>query len=95
MEPKVTRYIAAIVTKTREWPTLAYGASPRGSVNIFLAARTLAACRGRDFVTPSDVKEVAPQVLRHRIRLQSEAELEGVTADDVIQQVLESVPVPR
>jgi len=95
VEPKVTDYIAAIVAKTRGWPTLAYGASPRGSVNLCVAARTLAACHGRDFVTPSDVKEVAPWVLRHRLRVQSEAEIEGVTADDVIRQILEVIPVPR
>jgi MoxR-like ATPase len=95
VEKKVTDYVAAVVTATREWPTLAYGASPRGSVNLCLAARTLAACRGRDFVTPSDVKEVAPWVLRHRLRVRSESEIEGVSADHVIAQVLESVPVPR
>jgi MoxR-like ATPase len=95
VEKKVIEYIAAIVAKTREWPALAYGASPRGSVNLCLAARTLAACRGRDFTTPSDVKEVAPWVLRHRIRVQSEAEIEGMTPDNVIAQILDSIPVPR
>ena len=95
VEPKVTTYIAQVTAKTREWPTLVNGASPRGSVNMLLAARTLAACRGRDFVTPSDVKEVAPWVLRHRVRLQSEAEIEGTTADQVVAQVLDAVPVPR
>jgi MoxR-like ATPase len=95
VEKKVTEYIAQIVSKTREWPTLAYGASPRGSVNLCLAARTLAACRGRDFTTPSDVKEVAPWVLRHRIRLRGEAEIEGGSADQVVRQILETVPVPR
>ena len=95
VEKKVTDYIAAVVTATREWPTLMYGASPRGSVNLLLASRTMAACRGRDFVTPSDVKEVAPWVLRHRLRVRSESEIEGVTSDHVITQILESVPVPR
>jgi MoxR-like ATPase len=55
----------------------------------------MAACRGRDFVTPDDVKEVAPWVLRHRLRLRPEAEIEGVTPDDVIRQILDSVEVPR
>ncbi len=95
VEPKVIGYIAAIVTKSREWAALLNGASPRGSVNLLLAARTLAACRGRDFVTPSDVKEVTPWVLRHRIRLNSETEIEGVTPDQVIDQMLDAVPVPR
>jgi MoxR-like ATPase len=95
VEPKVVAYITSIVGKTRAWHAISVGASPRGSVNIFLAARTLAACRGRDFVTPDDVKEVAPWVLRHRIRLRPEAEIEGVTADESIRQILDSVEAPR
>lgn len=95
VEPKVMNYITSIVGKTRAWPTVSVGASPRGSVNMFLSVRTLAACRGRDFVTPDDVKEVAPWVLRHRLRLRAEAEIEGVTADDAIRQILETVEVPR
>ena len=95
VEPKVISYMAAIVTKTREWPSVSFGASPRGSVNLFLSSRTIAACRGRDFVTPDDVKEVAPWVLRHRLRLRPEAEIEGVTTDQVVEQVLDAVPVPR
>jgi len=95
VEPKVISYIAAIVAKTREWHSVSVGASPRGSVNILLSARTLAACRGRDFVTPDDVKEVAPWVLRHRLRLRPEAEIEGVTADQAITEILDGVPAPR
>jgi MoxR-like ATPase len=95
VEPKVVNYITSIVAKTRAWHSVSVGASPRGSVNLFLAVRTLAACRGRDFVTPDDVKEVAPWVLRHRLRLRPEAEIEGVTPDEVIRQVLDSVEVPR
>jgi MoxR-like ATPase len=95
VEPKLIAYITDIVSKSREWHSVSVGASPRGSVNIFLAARTLAACRGRDFVVPDDVKEIAPWVLRHRLRLRPEAEIEGVTPDDVIRQILEGVEVPR
>jgi MoxR-like ATPase len=95
VEPKVVNYITSVVGKTRSWPSVSVGASPRGSVNVFLAVRTMAACRGRDFVTPDDVKEVAPWVLRHRLRLRPEAEIEGVTPDDVIRQILDSVEVPR
>jgi MoxR-like ATPase len=95
LEPKVLSYITAIVSKTRGWHSVSVGASPRGSVNLFLASRTLAACRRRDFVTPDDVKELAPWVLRHRLRLRPEAEIEGITADEVIRQILESVEVPR
>jgi MoxR-like ATPase len=95
VEPKVISYITEIVAKTRTWHSVSVGASPRGSVNLFLAARVLAACRSRDFVIPDDIKEIAPWVLRHRLRLRPEAEIEGVTADDVIAQILEAVPVPR
>ena len=62
---------------------------------MLLSARTMAASRGRDFVTPDDVKEVALWVLRHRIRLRPEAELEGSTADEVVRSILDSVEVPR
>jgi MoxR-like ATPase len=95
VEAKVVNYITSIVGKTRSWPAVSVGSSPRGSVNLFLAIRTLAASRGRDFATPDDVKEVAPWVLRHRLRLRPEAEIEGVTPDEVIRQVLDSVEVPR
>jgi MoxR-like ATPase len=95
VEPKVIGYMTEIVAKTRSWHSISVGASPRGGVNMLLSARVLAACRSRDFVTPDDVKEVAPWVLRHRLRLRPEAEIEGVTADEAIAQILESVPVPK
>jgi MoxR-like ATPase len=95
VEPKVISYITEIVAKTRAWHSVSVGSSPRGGVNMLLATRILAACRGRDFVIPDDVKEIAPWCLRHRLRLRPEAEIEGVTADHVILQILESVPVPR
>lgn len=95
VEPNLISYVTSIVAKTREWQTISVGASPRGSVNLFLAARTLAACAGRDFVTPDDVKEVCPWVLRHRVRLRPEAEIEGVLPDEAIDRVLDTVEVPR
>lgn len=95
VEDKVTRYIVEIVDKTRTWHSVTVGASPRASVALLVAARTIAACRGRDFVTPDDVKEVCPWVLRHRIRLRPEAEIEGSSADQVVQHILENVEVPR
>ena len=95
VEPSVIRYITDIVVKTRSWHTIEVGASPRASVNILLAGRATAACRGRDFVTPDDVKELAPWVLRHRIRLRPDAEIEGVAVDEVIREVLESVEAPK
>jgi len=95
VEPKVIGYMTEIVAKTRSWHSVSIGASPRGGVNMLLSARVLAACRSRDFVIPDDVKEIAPWVLRHRLRLRPEAEIEGVTADEAIAQILESVPVPK
>jgi MoxR-like ATPase len=95
VEPKVVNYITSIVARTREAPDVSIGSSPRGSVNLFLASRTLAACHARDFVTPDDVKEVAPWVLRHRIRLRPEAEIEGLTPDQALARILEEIEVPR
>jgi MoxR-like ATPase len=95
IEPKIIDYIANIVGKTRDWHSVSIGASPRAGVSMLLSSRTIAACRGRDFVTPDDVKEVAMWVLRHRLRLRPEAELEGSTADEVVRNILDSVEVPR
>lgn len=94
VEPTITRYITTIVGRTREWPTVSVGASPRASIGTLLGSRTLAACRGRDFVTPDDVKEVAPWVLRHRLRLRPEAEIEGLSTDDVVREILDGVEAP-
>jgi MoxR-like ATPase len=95
VEPSVIEYISSIVRKTRTWHTVEVGASPRAGVNILLAARAMAACRGRDFVVPDDVKELAPWVLRHRLRLRPDAEIEGHQADGVVREVLDSVEAPR
>ncbi|HYG59281.1 MAG TPA: MoxR family ATPase [Symbiobacteriaceae bacterium] len=95
VEPPVLDYINAVVRTTREWSTLAMGASPRGAVALLVTAQSLALVRGRDFVVPDDVKEMALPVLRHRVLLRPEAEVEGVQADQVLQQILQSLPVPR
>jgi MoxR-like ATPase len=95
VEPSVVRYIVEIVGKTRTWHSVLVGSSPRGSVNLLLASRVLAACRGRNFVIPDDVKEIAPWVLRHRLILRSEAEIEGENPDAVVSQILDSVEAPR
>jgi MoxR-like ATPase len=95
VEPQIINYITSIVTRSRSWHAVTVGASPRGSINLMLAARTLAACHGRNFVIPDDVKQIAPWVLRHRLLLRPEAEIEGVTADQVVREILESVEVPR
>ncbi|MBW3539388.1 MAG: MoxR family ATPase [Planctomycetes bacterium] len=95
VEESIIAYITSLVGRTRTWHSVEVGGSPRASVNILLASRALAACRGRDFVVPDDVKELAPWVLRHRLRLRPDAEIEGVSVEDVIREVLETVEAPR
>lgn len=94
-EPSILKYIAGIVQKTRVWHTVEVGASPRASVNLLLGARALAACQGRNYVVPDDVKQLAPWVLRHRLRLKPEVEIEGINVETVIQDLLESVEAPK
>jgi MoxR-like ATPase len=95
VEDKVIAYIVEIVNRTRNWHSVSVGASPRGGVNMLVAARTLALCRKRDFVTPDDIKQVAPWVLRHRILLRPDIEIEGTSVDAVISEILDNVEVPR
>ncbi|MCA1815270.1 MAG: MoxR family ATPase, partial [Acidobacteria bacterium] len=95
MEPGVQKYVVQIVRRTREHPAVAYGASPRASVAMLLCAKALAAMRGREFATPDDVRDIARPVLRHRLRLRAEAELDGATPESVITDILQTVEVPR
>ncbi len=95
VEEGVQRYIVSIIRATREALNLSWGASPRAAVALLLASKSLAALRGRQFVTPDDVKEIARPVLRHRIILRSEAEVEGLTTDQVIDEVIAAIEVPR
>ena len=95
VEPRVLAYAADVVRATRETPALTLGASPRAGVALFKCARAAAAMAGRDFVTLDDVKAMAPAVLRHRVSVAPEMEVEGRTADDVVRAVLERVEVPR
>jgi MoxR-like ATPase len=95
VELGVQRYLVDIVRRTREHPSVAYGASPRASVALLLCSKALAAMRGRDFATPDDVRDIARPVLRHRVSLRAEAELDGATADAVITDILSAVEVPR
>jgi MoxR-like ATPase len=95
MEPGVQHYAVDLVRRTRSHPFIHYGASPRASVALLLCSKALAAMRGRDFTTPDDVRDVAPPVLRHRLTLRAEAELDGVTGDAVIADILKSAEVPR
>ena len=95
VEEKILEYIAKITHETRNSKFLYLGASPRASVALLNASKALAAIRGRDFVTPEDVQELAKSVLCHRIILTPEKEMEGSTAEDVIAQILQKIEVPR
>ncbi len=95
VEPKLLEFIAKIVNETRNNPSLFLGASPRASLAIVKASKAFAAMRGRDFITPEDIIEVAPHVLRHRIILTPEKEMEGITADELIDRIIKSLEVPR
>jgi MoxR-like ATPase len=95
IEPKLVEFIARIVNETRNNPALYLGASPRASLAILRSAKANAAIKGRDFVTPEDIVEMAPHVLRHRIILTPEKEMEGITADDLIETILKAIEVPR
>lgn len=88
-------YIAKIVNQTRNNSSLYLGASPRASLAILTSSKAIAAMRGRDFVTPDDVKFVATPVLKHRVILTPEKEMEGITTKEVIKQIIEKIEVPR
>jgi MoxR-like ATPase len=93
--PKLLEYIARIVGETRNNPALFLGASPRASLALLKASKAIAAIRGRDFVVPEDITGMVPHVLRHRIILTPEKEMEGLTPDDLIRQMVDRVEVPR
>ena len=95
VEEKLIGFITGIVGSTRNHKSIYLGASPRASIGILNGAKALAAMRGRDFVTPEDIIYVAPAVLRHRIALTPEREMEGASTDDVINQIIQSMEVPR
>lgn len=95
VEVGVQRYIVELARRTRNHPSILYGASPRASVALLLCSKALAAIRGRDFVTPDDIRDVAAPVMRHRLALRAEAELDGATSDAVISDIVKTVEVPR
>ncbi|HEX9292054.1 MAG TPA: MoxR family ATPase [Gemmatimonadales bacterium] len=94
VEPRITAYITAIVRATREAASLTLGASPRAGVSLFKAARSTALLDGRDYVIPDDVKQLAPAILRHRVNVAPELELEGVTADQALKAILDRTEAP-
>ncbi|MFD5820455.1 AAA family ATPase [Streptomyces sp. NPDC127038] len=95
VSPEITGYVVDLCRATRQSPSLTLGVSPRGATALLATARAWAWLTGRDYVIPDDVKALALPTLRHRVQLRPEAEMEGVTADSVINAILAHVPVPR
>ena len=95
VEDALFGYIVQIARRTREWPSLSLGASPRAAVSLMAVSKAVAAMDGRDYVIPDDVKASSLPVLRHRIILKPEADLEGITPDQVLRDVLRAVEVPK
>jgi len=91
----VVAYVTSVTRRSRDLPSVELGASPRATVHLLAAAKAIARMSGRDFVTPDDVARMAVPVLRHRILVRAEAELDGYTPDDAVRAVLASVEVPR
>lgn len=95
VEKKIFSYIAQIIHQTRQHPHLLLGASPRASIGVMNASKAFAALNGRDFVTPEDVKKALHPVLNHRIVLSPEREMEGMTAEEVINMIVQTIEIPR
>jgi MoxR-like ATPase len=95
IEEKLLQYIAQMVVKTRSHPSIYAGASPRASLAIFRASQALAAMSGRDFVIPEDIKRAAIPAMRHRIILNPEKEMEGVSPDLILEGIVQSIEIPR
>ena len=95
VDDRILDYITNLVAATRNYPGIDVGASPRGTVDLFKASRVLAVTSGRDYVIPDDVKEAAVPVLRHRLILDVEAEIDGIKSDDFLKKIIDEVEVPR
>jgi MoxR-like ATPase len=95
VEPKLLDYIVSIVRATRNSPAVSLGASPRAAISLMLVGKAIAAIEGRDFLIPDDVKTAAPPILRHRMLLKPEADLEGITPDQIVAEVLAGTAVPQ
>ena len=95
VEPAIFDYLLAVVRRTREWPTVSLGASPRASASLLIVAKAYAAKDGRDFLIPDDIKQATVPTLRHRLVLRPEAELEGFDTDRVIADVLAATALPK
>jgi len=95
IEERLLQFIARMIHQTRNHKSIYLGASPRASLAVMNASKAIAAMQGRDFVTPEDIREVVTPVLRHRIILSPDKEMEGVTEDEVIKQIIQAMDVPR
>jgi MoxR-like ATPase len=95
VEPALFRYMVTLVGRTRNSAAVSLGASPRAAISLMLFAKAIAATEGRDYLIPDDVKVAAPPILRHRMVLKPEADLEGMTADQVVREIVRSVEVPK
>ncbi|QYF93666.1 MoxR family ATPase [Massilia sp. PAMC28688] len=95
VDDAVAAYAVRLVRATRDWPGVAVGAGPRGSIALVRMARALALTAGRDFVTPDDIKSASLPVLRHRIAISADSELDGLSSDDLLAVLIEQVPAPR
>ena len=95
IDDRLVNYVNQLVRLTREWPQLHMGASPRAGLALMQGARTLAAFYGRDYAVPDDVVQIALPALRHRVILSAEAEVEGHGVDELLQQLIASVEIPR
>lgn len=95
IEEKLLQFIAKLIHQTRNHKSIYLGASPRASIAVMNASKAIAAMQGRDFVTPDDIREVVTPVLRHRIILAPDKEMEGITEDEVIRQIIQGMDVPR
>jgi MoxR-like ATPase len=95
VHPQLVQYIRQLVVATRSSEDFLIGSGPRGGIHLLLASKAAAAFKGRNFVTPDDIQEMAPPALRHRVILQPEAEANGVTPDEALRSILQRIPVPR
>jgi MoxR-like ATPase len=95
VEPALFRYIVTLVSRTRNSVAVSLGASPRAAISLMLFSKAIAATEGRNYLIPDDIKAAAPAILRHRLVLKPEADLEGMTADQVVKEIVRSVEVPK
>jgi MoxR-like ATPase len=95
VEENLLRFITTLVSSTRNHKSIYLGASPRASIGVLNGSKAIAAMRGRDFIVPEDIIYVAPAVLRHRLELTPEKEMEGTTADEVIREIIQGIDIPR